>query len=96
MRFLKIFILILIVEMISKLKVGVRGSHGVVIFPKYGNSHFCQTPVLGLGIGVDFTFAGDNDNDKNNHNNHNNPHLYFVKGTALEDKEQGVGMRDEG
>ena len=91
MRFLKIFILILIVEMISKLKVGVRGSHGVVIFPKYGNSHFCQTPVLGLGLGVDFTFAGDNDNDKNNHNN---PHLNFVKGTVLGDKEQGVEIRD--
>ena len=51
---------------------------------------FCQTPVLGLGLGVDFTFAWDNDN---NHN-HNNPHLNFVKGTELGDKEHGVGIRD--
>ena len=54
----------------------------------------CQTPVLGLG--VDFTFAWDN----HNHNNHkndkddNNPHLDFVKGTVLGDKEQGI--RDKG
>ena len=54
---------------------------------------FCQTPVLGLGLGVDFTFAGDNHkNDKND----NNPHLNFVKGTVLGDKEQGVGIRDKG
>ena len=48
----------------------------------------CQTPVLGLGLGVDFTFAWDNDND--------NPHLNFVKGTVLGDKEEGVGIRDKG
>ena len=53
---------------------------------------YCQTPVLGLGLGVDFTFARDN---HNNHN-HNNPHLNFVKGTVLGDKEQGVGIRDKG
>ena len=55
---------------------------------------FCQTPVLvfGLGLGVDFTFAGDN---HKNHKNHNNPHLNFVKGTVLGDKEQGVGIRDK-
>ena len=52
---------------------------------------FCQTPVLGLGLGVDFTFAGDN----HNHKNDNNPHLNFVKGTVLGDKEQGVGIRDK-
>ena len=52
---------------------------------------YCQTPVLGLGLGVDFTFAWDNNN-----NNHNNPHLNFVKGTVLGDKEQGVGIRDMG
>ena len=46
--------------------------------------YFCQTPVLGLGLGVDFTF--DNVND--------NPHLNFVKGTVLGDKEEGVGIRD--
>ena len=65
---------------------------------------FCQTPVLGLGLGVDFTFAWDNHNNHNNHNhnhnhnnhNHNNPHLNFVKGTVLGDKEQGVGIRDKG
>ena len=62
--------------------------------------YFCQTQVLGLGLGVDFTFAGDNHNN-HNHNNHNlkndnNPHLNFVKGTVLGDKEQGVGIRDKG
>ena len=51
---------------------------------------FCQTPVLGLGLGVDFTFATDNNN-----NNKNNPHLNFLKGTVLGDKEQGVGIRDK-
>ena len=45
----------------------------------------CQTPVLGLGLGGDFTFDWDNAN---------NPHLNFVKGTVLGDKEQGVGIRD--
>ena len=50
---------------------------------------FCQTPVLGLELGVDFTFTWDN----HNHKNDNNPHLNFVKGTILGDKEQGVGIR---
>ena len=45
---------------------------------------FCQSPVLGLGLGVDFTFAWDN-NNKNN--DKNNPHLSFMKGTVLGDKE---------
>ena len=49
--------------------------------------YFCQTSVLGLGLGVDFTFAWDN--------NRNNPHLNFVKGTVLRDKEQGVGIMDK-
>ena len=58
---------------------------------------FCQTPVLGLGLGVDFTFAGDNDNKNHkNDKNDNNPHLNFVKGTVLGDKEQGVGIREYG
>ena len=57
-------------------------------------SNYCQTPVFGLGLSVDFTFVWDNHN--NNHNNHNNPHLNFVKGTVLGDKEQGVGIRDKG
>ena len=55
--------------------------------------NFCQTPVLGLGLGVDYTFAGDNHNNENH--NHNNPHLYFVKGTVLRVKEQGLGIRDK-
>ena len=54
---------------------------------------FCQTPVIGLGLGVVFTFAWDN-NDKNN--DKNNPHLYFVNGAVLGDKEQRVGIRDKG
>ena len=57
--------------------------------------NFCQTPVLGLGLGVDFTFAWDN-HDNNNHKNDNNPHLNFVKGIVLGDKEQRVGIRDKG
>ena len=58
-------------------------------------SNFCQTPVLGLGLGVYFTFAGDNHKNHMNHKNHN-PHLNFVKGIVLGDKEQGVGIRDTG
>ena len=54
---------------------------------------FCQTPVLGLGLGVDFTFAGDNNR---NENENDNPHLNFMKGTVLGEKEQGVGIRDKG
>ena len=49
---------------------------------------FFQTPLSGVGQGVDFTFAWDNNN------NDNNPHLDFLKGTVLGDKEQGVGIRD--
>ena len=56
--------------------------------------NYCQTPVLGLGLGVDFTFAGDN--HKNENDNDKNPHLNFVKGTVLGDREQGVGIRDKG
>ena len=51
-----------------------------------------QTPVLGLGLGVVFTFAGDN--HKNHKNENNNPHLYFVNGAVLGDKEQRVGIRN--
>ena len=51
---------------------------------------YCQTPVLGPGLEVDFTFTWDN---KNNHNH--NPHLNFLKGTVLEVKEQGIGIRDK-
>ena len=64
---------------------------------------YCRTPVLGVGLGVDFTFtwhnnnSNDNDNDiKDNYNDKNNPHLNFLKGTALGDKEQGVGIGDKG
>ena len=65
-------------------------------FPHQHFTNFCQTPVLGLGVGVDFTFAWDNNNNNDNNHNHNNPHLNFVKGTVLGDKEQGVGIRDKG
>ena len=54
-----------------------------------------RTQVLDLTLGVDFTFAWDNNNKNNDNNkNNNNPHLNFVKGTVLGDKEQGVGIRD--
>ena len=56
--------------------------------------NMCWTPVLGLGLGVDFTFAWDNNNNHNN--NHKNPHLNFLKGTVLGDKEQGEGIRGKG
>ena len=62
-----------------------------------------ELQVLGLGQGVDFTFTWDNSNNNNNNNNNNdnnkkdkNPHLNFWKGTALGDKERGVGIRDMG
>ena len=56
---------------------------------------FCQSPVLGLGLGVDFTFAGDNNkNENDDDDDDDNPHLNFVKGTVLGDKEQG--KRDKG
>ena len=45
---------------------------------------FCRTPVLDLGLGVDFTLAWDKINK--------NPHLNFLKGTDLEDKERGIGI----
>ena len=50
-----------------------------------------ELPVLGLGLGVDFTFAWDNSNN----NNDKNPHLNFLKGTVLGDKEQGERIRDK-
>ena len=53
---------------------------------------FVELQVLGQGLGVDFTFTWAN---KNN-NNKKNPHLNFLKGTILGDKEQGVGIRDKG
>ena len=37
-----------------------------------------------------------NNNNKNNNSNNKNPHLNFSKGTILEDKKQGVGIRDKG
>ena len=51
---------------------------------------FCivELQVLVLGLGVDFTFAWDNNKYKNNNNK--NPHLNFLKGTVLGDKEQGI------
>ena len=50
----------------------------------------CQTPVLSLGLGVDFILACHN-----NDNNHNNPHLNFLTGTVLGDKEQGIKGKTE-
>ena len=47
---------------------------------------------LGLELGVDLTFAWDNNNNDNNKND-KNPRLNIWKGTALGDKEQGVGIR---
>ena len=52
-------------------------------------TNFCRTPVLGLGLEVDFTFTWDNNNNKN-------PHLNFLNGAVLGDKEQWVGIRDKG
>ena len=57
---------------------------------------FCRIPVLGLGLRVDFTFAWDNNNKNNDNNDKNNPHPNFLKGTVLLDKEQGLGIRDNG
>ena len=76
-----------------------KSEYGWAVQQEYSRiiqKNFCQTPVLGLGLGVDFTFAGDNHKNHKNHKNHNNPHLNFVKGTVLGDKEQGVGIRDKG
>ena len=53
--------------------------------------YFCRTP----GPGVDFTFVMDNKNINNNNNRNSNPHLNFVKGTVLGDKDQVVGIRDK-
>ena len=58
--------------------------------------NFCQTPVLGLGLGVDFIFAWDNNGNNDKNNDRNNPHLNFVKGTVLGDREQGVGTSYKG
>ena len=54
---------------------------------------YCGTPVLGRGLEVDFTFTWDNNNNKNDKNN---LHLNFLKGTALGDTEQDVGIMDKG
>ena len=34
--------------------------------------------------------------NNNNNNEKKNPHLNFLKGTVLGEKEQGVGIRDKG
>ena len=57
---------------------------------------FVKLQVLDQGLGVDFTFAWDNNNNDKNDKNDKNPHLNFLKGTVLGDKEQGVGIRDKG
>ena len=56
--------------------------------------NFVKLQGLGLKLGVDFTFAWDNPKNENDKND--NPHLNFVKGTVLGDKEQGVGIKDKG
>ena len=63
-----------------------------------GSSTFVKLQVLGLRLGVDFTFTLDNNDNHNdnNDNNDNNPHQYFLKGTVLGVKEQGLGIRDKG
>ena len=63
--------------------------------------HTLNSFLSNSSLGVDFTFAGDNhkndhDNDNDNDKNDNHPHLCFVKGTVLGDKEQGLGIRDKG
>ena len=55
---------------------------------------YCRNPAWSLGLGVDFTFAWDNYN--NDINDNHNPHLNFLKGTVLVDKDKGVGIRDKG
>ena len=55
-----------------------------------GKRYFCRTPVLGLGLKVDFTFTWDNNNNDNDNSDKKKPHLNFLKGTALGDKEQGM------
>ena len=59
--------------------------------------HIVKLQVLGLRLGVDFTFTLDNNdnNDNNDNDNNNNPHINFFKGTVLEVKEQGLGIRDK-
>ena len=49
-----------------------------------------------LLLGITMTRTMTNDNNDNANNDKNNPHLNFVKGTVLGDKEQGVGIRDKG
>ena len=48
--------------------------------------------MLGLGLGVEFTFAWDNNNNYNNNSNNNNndPHLNFLNGIVLGDKDRGI------
>ena len=68
-----------------------------MIINTFGWKTFVELQVLGQGLVVDFTFAWDNNNNNNNNNkNDKNPHLNFLKGTVLGDKEQGVGIRDKG
>ena len=73
---------------------GWSGDWGLTESSSTGDSHNCQTPVSGLGLGVDFTCTWDNYNNDND-NYKNNPHLNFLKGTVLGDKERGLGLRDK-
>ena len=44
-------------------------------------------------VGVEITFTLNNNQNHNNDNDDNNPHLNFLKGTALGVKEQGLRIR---
>ena len=79
-------ILVLVVQMAD------QGLYQIIFLSncKQNFISFVELQAIGLGLGVDFTFAWDNNN------NNTNPHLNFWKGTALGDKEQGVGIRDKG
>ena len=48
------------------------------------------------GPNLKLTLLSHSNNKDNNKNNNKNPHLNFLKGTVLENEEQGVGMRDKG
>ena len=53
-----------------------------------------ELQVLGQGLGGGLLLLGNNNNNKKKKKK--NPHLNFLKGTVLGDKEQGVGIRDKG
>ena len=73
-----------------------RKSNGQQTINKFKSDEHIKSLIIVklqlLGLGVDLTLTWDNndsDNDKNN------PHLNFLKGTVLRDKEQGLGITDK-